>query len=51
MNIEKILEFQSLDNEIRKLEQQISNSPDQKAINSIKNIVKETQTISMRQCT
>ena len=46
MNIEKILEFQSLDNEIRKLEQQILNSPDQKAINSIKNIVKETQTIS-----
>lgn len=46
MNIEKILEFQGLDNEIRKLEQQLINSPDQKAINKLKNIVKETQTIS-----
>ncbi|MBR2220798.1 MAG: hypothetical protein IKK20_02065 [Clostridia bacterium] len=46
MNIEKILEFQSLDNEIRKLEQQLANSPDQKAIEGLQKLVKETQTTS-----
>ena len=46
MNIEKILEFQGLDNEIRKLEQQILNSPDQKAIQSLQKVVKDTQTLS-----
>ena len=46
MNIEKILEFQSLDNEIRKLQQELLNSPDQKAIESLQKVVKETQTIS-----
>ena len=46
MNIEKILEYQSLDTEIHKLEQQLLNNPDQKAITKLQNVVKETQVIS-----
>ena len=46
MNIEKILEYQNLDTEIKKLEEALENSSDQKAMNSLKKVVQETQSIS-----
>lgn len=44
--IEKILEYQKLDTEIRNLEVKLENNPDQQAIDKLKNIAKDTQTLS-----
>jgi predicted nucleic acid-binding Zn-ribbon protein len=46
MNIEKILEYQNLDTQIKKLEEALENNADQKAMNSLKKVVQETQSIS-----
>lgn len=46
MNIEKILEYQNLDTQIKKLEEALENSADQKAMNSLKKVVQETKNIS-----
>ncbi|MBR5012792.1 MAG: hypothetical protein IKY15_02520 [Clostridia bacterium] len=46
MNIEKILEYQRLDTQIKKLEETLENSADQKAMNSLKKVVQETKNIS-----
>lgn len=46
MKIEKILEYQNLDNELRKLELELVNNADKKMLDKISGIVKETQSIS-----
>lgn len=46
MNIEKILEYQNLDTQIKKLEETLENNADQKAMNSLKKVVQETKNIS-----
>ena len=46
MNIEKILEYQNLDTQIKKLEEALENNADQKAMNSLKKVVQETKNIS-----
>ena len=46
MNIEKILEYQNLDTQIKKLEEALENNADQKAMNNLKKVVQETKNIS-----